>query len=224
MDFIESLDGATTFSEAHVDRSSNVIQNMTLLGRVSKNGRRYSERAMQDAVRLYDGVAVYFDHPTDRELRDRGGSRSVLDLAGRIRNPRLVGDRVRGDLEVLRVEPGRSLIFALAEQMPSQAGSSHRATGRVRREGGQDVVEGIDKVFAVELVTDPATTSGLFESVQKEREMHQQFEEVTDAHLEEAYDKLFGHHDPGPIIREQHQQFEEVTDAHLAEAYDKLFI
>ncbi len=71
MDLIEAQDGSTTFAEAHVDRDSSVIQNVTLLGKVSKNGRRYSSKAMDDAVRLYDGVGFYLDHPTAAELKAR---------------------------------------------------------------------------------------------------------------------------------------------------------
>lgn len=153
--------------EARVDRAENLIRNVTLLSKVSKNNRTYSEQALTDAARLYDRVPFYLDHPTDAELRERKGARSVLDLAGEVVNPRRVGDQVRGDIHVLDREPAKSLLFALAEQMPHRAGNSHRARGRLRAgtAGQGDVVEGLEEVFAVELVTDPATTSGLFESV-----------------------------------------------------------
>lgn len=167
-DLIETFEGLAAFSEAVVDRGSNIISNVTLLGKVSKNKRVYSEQAMTDAVRLYEGAHFYFDHPTDREMRERKGIRSVTDLAGRIRNPRKVGDKVRGDIEVLDREPSKGLIFALAEQMPDAVGNSHRASGKVRMsDDGTQIVESLDKVFAVELVAEPATTAGLFESLQR---------------------------------------------------------
>ena len=65
------------------DPSTLTHEKATLLGRISKNGRTYSDQALKDAVRLYDGVRFYLDHPTAAELRARDGSRSVLDLAGR---------------------------------------------------------------------------------------------------------------------------------------------
>ena len=77
MELIEAQDGATTFAEAHVDGGPNLIQGVTLLGRVSKNGRRYSDRVMQDAVRLYDGVPFFLDHPTKRQMRDTDGHPAV---------------------------------------------------------------------------------------------------------------------------------------------------
>jgi len=153
--------------EARVDRGERLIKNVTLCGKTSKNGRTYSEQALNDAVRLYQHAPFYFDHPTEAQLRERKGARSVLDLAGEILNPRRVGDTVKGDLHILEREPTSSLAFALAEQMPHRAGMSHRGRGTVRpgAHGQADVVESLAEVFAVELVTDPATTAGLFESV-----------------------------------------------------------
>ena len=320
----EVRDRGEALAEATVDRKSNVIQNVTLLGKHSRNGRTYSDRALEDAVRLYENAPFFLDHPTDREMRDRKGTRSVLDLAGRIRNPRRVGDMVRGTIEVLDVQPAKNLIFALAEQMPTAAGNSHRVLGRVKREGDTEVVEGLDKVFAVELVTDPATTSGLFESIEdklndppqegdtmeyknltlatlrenradlvksikkeiaeseeqkklvaenKELKDKVQLQEKADAERERedlvatklkgaelpeavitdvfkeqlaeakdeaAIDALIEdrkglakpkgkaprsvERDPDKAIREQHEQFEELTDAHIAEAVDTLFV
>jgi hypothetical protein len=124
-------------------------------------------------VRLYNHAPFYFDHPTEQQLRERKGARSVLDLAGEILNPRRVGDHVKGDLHVLEREPTSSLAFALAEQMPHRAGMSHRGRGTLRpgAPGQPDIVESLAEVFAVELVTDPATTAGLFESVTQEEQV-----------------------------------------------------
>lgn len=155
MQISESFRGA--FSESRIDRGTGVIHNVKLLGRVSRNGRTYSDDAMADAVRLYDGAKVFFDHPTARELRERDGVRSVRDLAGRIRNPRKAGDAVRGDFEILNAPSIRETVLALASSRIG--GFSHRAVGQVR----DSVVEGLESVAALELVSDPATTANLFE-------------------------------------------------------------
>ena len=161
--FLESYAPGDPLAEAQVE--GLVIHNVALLGRVSANGRVYREQAMKDAVKLYDGAPVYIDHPTETELRARGGIRSAHDFAGRIRNPRLAGDRVRGDIEVLDREPTKSLLLSVANQMPEQAGMSHRARGRMEMEDGQEYVEGLLSVDAVEFVMEPATMAGLFEAV-----------------------------------------------------------
>lgn len=158
-------------SEAKVQREGHLIQNVALLGRESQNGRIYEDKAMEEAADLYEGASVYLDHPKQSEMEERRGTRSVLDLAGRIRNPRKVGDRVRGDIEVLDREPSKSLLFSLAEQMPDQAGMSHRARGEVRvNDQGTQIVESVTDVKGVELVTEPATVGGLMESLEQEPE------------------------------------------------------
>ncbi len=163
----ETFEGSA-FAEATI--SGSVIQNVKLLGKVSKNKRTYSEQAMSDAASLYENVGFYFDHPTKKELQERGGARKVLDLAGKIRNARVVGEGVRGDVQLLDFpeSKGAPFVKALAEQMPEMAGFSHRAAGKITKgkDGANDVVESLSHVFAQELVTDPATTNGLFESLE----------------------------------------------------------
>jgi len=156
---------------AQVDRAGNMLRNVKLLGKHSKNGREYSEQALNDAARLYHNAPFYLDHPTKKELQEREGVRSVNDLAGRVVTARRVGDAVFGDIQVLEREPVKSLVFALAEQMPKMAGNSHRVQAKVRAGERGDVVESVSRVFGVELVTDPATTAGLFESVQEDEAM-----------------------------------------------------
>ena len=160
------------FAESNV--SGSVIHNVKLLGKLSKNKRTYSEQALKDAVRLYENVPVYFDHPTDKEMRERKGVRSVRDIAGKIRNPRRGADGIRGDVQLIDMaEAGgfnpKAFVTALAEQMPEMVGFSHRASGKITRgkDGASDVVESLAHVFAQELVTEPATTDGLFESLQE---------------------------------------------------------
>lgn len=163
-EFRESYDLGVPFAEAKVE--GNVIHNVALLGRVSSNNRTYSDQAMKDALRLYEGAPVYVDHPSEADLKSRGGVRSAFDLAGRIRNPRRVGEQIRGDVEVLDREPTKGLITSIASQMPEQAGMSHRAAGSlVAEDDGSETVTSLDRVFGVELVTEPATVKGLFESV-----------------------------------------------------------
>ncbi len=78
----------------------------------------------------------------------------------------------------MRYEEGRGLFgdllynpkHALAEQLawdaehlPGNVGLSHNVLARTSTEGSQTIVEAILQVFSVDLVADPATTSGLFE-------------------------------------------------------------
>ncbi len=166
-EFRETFAQGVPLHEAHVE--GDVIQNVALLGSVSLNNRVYTEQALKDAARLYNGAPVYIDHPTESEMRDRQGVRSVMDLAGRVIRARIAGEQVRGDIQVLDREPTKGLFLAIAEQMPGIAGMSHRARGVVEvDDDGKETVTSLDQVYAVELVAEPATVAGLFESISNE--------------------------------------------------------
>lgn len=214
MEWTEVFERGEILREASVDKGTNRLSNVILLGKVSANNRTYSDRAMNDAVRLYEGAGFYIDHPTKSELRDRQGVRSVYDLAGRISNPRRVGESVRGDIELL--DRHKMLIFALAEQMPSMVGCSHRAEGTLRQDNGTQVVESLDKVFGVELVTDPATVNGLFESIQHDEDdmktvtleqLKKERPDLVKAVLAEAED-----HDKAEALAEENKKLKKELD------------
>ena len=92
--------------------------------------------------------------------------------------PRDYQDRI-GAIHNVALRPGEGLFgdfqfnpkHALAEQLlwdaehaPENVGFSHNVEARVRRSGERVVVEAILRVQSVDLVADPATTRGLFES------------------------------------------------------------
>lgn len=143
-----------------VDREAGVIPGVKILGRVSKNGRTYSNQAMSDAARLYEGCSVNIDHP-DRP----GAERKSNDRFGRLTNVRVNGDSVYGDLEYLKTHPMAERVTEAAERMPDQYGLSHNVEAMMERVDGELIVQRIEKVRSVDLVSDPATTMGLFESV-----------------------------------------------------------
>lgn len=150
------------FREAKVE--GNVISNVALLGAASKNGRTYTKDAMQDAARLYQGVRIYPDHPSYNDLTGTG-NRKFEDLMGQIRNTRVSGDRVRGDVVLISAHPAGERLKTFAVEAPDLVGFSHRAEGEGRQaEDGTVIIERILSVDALEVVTAPATTSGLFES------------------------------------------------------------
>jgi hypothetical protein len=147
-----------------VDRDNKVIHDVKILGRQSRNGRVYSDQAMAEAAALYDGCDVNIDHPAEGE---NAASRRLADGFGALRNVRIEADAVFGDLHYFDQHPLAALVLERAERMPGSFGLSHNAAGRVSQREGQIVVEGIDRVLSVDLVRNPATTSGLFEELRQ---------------------------------------------------------
>lgn len=160
----------TTWSDAlRIDRQERVIRDVKILGRQSRNGRIYSDRAMAEAAALYEDCDVNIDHPAEGEA---ALSRKLADGFGVLRNVRVEGEAVFGDLLYFDEHPLAALVLERAERAPSGFGLSHNATGRLTHKGGQTVVESIERVLSVDLVRHPATSSGLFESA------HQRSQEV----------------------------------------------
>lgn len=150
-----------TFIEGTVCQNLNLIKGICLINRVSKNNRIYLDEALKDIVKLADGIKVNLDH-LSRDVN--GKARSVKDLIGKIINPRQINGGVFGDLEVLK---SQDWIFAIATQMPEMAGMSIVAKGKISDEPdsqGRQQVESVTQLTSIDLVSNPATTKGLFEN------------------------------------------------------------
>ena len=170
----ECISGA--FAESVFNRDDITIKNIALLGGKSRNNRIYTNECLQKSSVKYEGVKVYIDHPSSEEMKL--GRRDVTRLAGKIVNARYAEGKVRGDFQGFG-NNGR-LLLEIAEKMPDVAGMSHNATAFYKRSGNQEVIEEINNVISVDLVSDPATNNGMFESEQrKEKTM-----EYTDITLE----------------------------------------
>ena len=111
---------------------------------------------------MYEGKKVYVDHPTRETMQD---DRKFADWAGIIKNPRYEGGAVYGDIHLRQKSRHYDELIEAAEKFHGAFGLSHVADGESRMQGGTEVIESITDVFSVDIVTDPATTAGLFESV-----------------------------------------------------------
>ncbi len=149
-----------------VDRESMIIRGVRLIGRLSKNGREYSDSAMNQLKSFYENVSVNVDHD-----RKPGTERTMAAGFGVIRNTKLAADGVVGDIHYLAQHPLAEVILERAERMPESFGMSHDAEGKVVRRGDKLIVEDVAAVHSVDIVRDPATTKGLFESQQGEYDM-----------------------------------------------------
>jgi len=144
-----------------VDRQSGVIRGVKILGRRSRNGRTYPHETLSAAAGLYEDAKVNVNHPKGNPA----GPRDYQDRIGVIRN--VVVRREEGLFADFHFNPKHVLAEQLlwdAEHAPQNVGFSHNVQARVARRGEEIVVEAITRVQSVDLVADPATTRGLFES------------------------------------------------------------
>jgi len=144
-----------------VDRQAAVIRGVKLLGLVSRNQRIYLPEALERAIPLYENAKVNVNHPKGHPAEGR----DYQDRIGIVRGVRF--ETQRGLFADLHYNPKHALAEQLlwdAEHLPENVGFSHNVRARVAQRDRQTIVEAIVHVQSVDLVADPATTRGLFES------------------------------------------------------------
>lgn len=154
-----------------VEAESGIVRGVKVLGLSSANGRTYRESAISKAIGLYEGAKVNIDHPANG-----ADPRRYADRLGQVKNVRQERDGLYGDLHYNPKHVLAEQIAWDAVNAPENLGLSHNVMARTSKSGSQIVVEEILKVNSVDLVADPATTRGLFES--KERNMEITLEAV----------------------------------------------
>ncbi len=176
IDFSESV---FTREDGQAPRINNVV----LLGAESKNKRKYTTSCMERAVGLYEGCKAFVNHPGFDEVMS--GARDMTMFAGTFKNPRLEEGKIRGDFFGIPGDPMTAKFMGVAEHTPKAAGLSHCAKGKVSKEGELEIVEEIETVFSVDLVSTPATTNGMFENHHKKKEQKMDYQEVSKVGLVE---------------------------------------
>ena len=157
----ESLQEYSAGGAGVVDREAGVIFNVRILGASSLNGRRYTEACVADALGLYEGTVVNFDHPS---RKDPDAETPVSARAGWLQNVRVVNGGLTGNLHLLKSDPRADKVFEAAEVRPELFGLSHNVEGRTQYKNGMTVVDKILRVKSVDIVSDPASTRSLFET------------------------------------------------------------
>ncbi len=150
-----------------------IIADVQLTGDTSRNGHRYSPAALQDAAALYARKPVFLDHAPNLQ---RPLDRSTRDLAGWVVEARLINGRIRGDLQLLDTEAGRTLLALMAAETPS-VGMSHVVLARKSPNG--TLVERIQDVISIDAVVFPATTHGFKEQLDETDLAHAELERLT---------------------------------------------
>ena len=148
-----------------VDAGVGVIKGVKILGLTSRNGRTYQESAVRQAMALYEGSKVNVNHAKGNP----SGPRDYQDRIGQIRGVKFrEGEGLFADFHFNPKHAMAEQVAWDAEHAPENVGFSHNIQARLNRRGKQPTVEAITAVQSVDLVADPATTHGLFESEEKQ--------------------------------------------------------
>lgn len=174
-----------------IDRAGGLIRGVKILGTESRNGRTYLPEAICNAALLYEEAKVNVNHDQKQPSRPR----DYRDRFGVIRNVSIRdGDGLFADFYFNPKHELAEQFLWDAEHAPENVGFSHNVIAQTSRENDQILVEKILKVQSVDLVADPATTSGLFEALEEPGEELQDgaknVNDVAIAEMTESRDRL----------------------------------
>ena len=150
--------------QGRIDRRRGIISGVKILGLTSRNNRRYPLETLEAAIPLYQNAKVNLNHPEHNPTEPR----RYQDRFGLVRNVRIVPNE--GLFADFHFNPKHQYAEQLlwdAENSPENVGFSHNIEAEVVQENDGMLVKKILAVRSVDLVADPATTQGLFESCEE---------------------------------------------------------
>ena len=148
------------------DSDSGLISGVKILGLTSRNGRVYPPEVLREAAPLYEGAKVNVNHVSKEAARL---PRDYRDRIGTVSN--VVFKENSGLFADFHYNPNHAQAKQLlwdAHNAPNNVGFSHCVEAVYHQENDLSVIDKILRVISVDLVADPATTSGLFESEEAE--------------------------------------------------------
>ena len=154
-------------AKERIDRDQGVIRGVKFLGVESRNppphNNSYPIEMRRASEKLLEGAQIYVNHPP----RDQGEkTRDYQEKMGVARNIHESGEGLVGDWHF---PPKHALAdTVLWDAANNQAGLSfsiNATAGKIRFDGGRKIVESLEALHSIDLVTRGATTTSLFESV-----------------------------------------------------------
>lgn len=168
-----------TFARSNAGKkvdANGVVPDIKIIGNDSLNNRRYTDPVIAEGIGGYNRVKVYMNHPRGR---DGALERDMRDCIGVIEKPYAKTGGGFGQLKLRKKHPDFESICELINDFDGDFGFSHVADIDSEMRGGIEHVTKIGEVFSVDLVTDPATTKGIFES--KGRTMKKTFKQIVES-------------------------------------------
>ena len=163
----EELALLVPLQEAQLDAPQRDVAVTVLRQGMSHNGRYFTPQALQDVAAQLDGLKAFADHPAPT-ADSVHKPRSVRDVVGFYREPRVEGDRVRATLHIFASADWLWSLVQEAVEMgrPDVLGLSidSLASVRTQQQNGKStqIVESIPVLRSCDVVT-RAAAGGAFE-------------------------------------------------------------
>jgi hypothetical protein len=148
---------------SRVDVEAGVIHQAKVLGKESRNKRRYPADVVNRRFGLYEGSQVYSDH--DHSQLKSGRARPLDHWGGVLRGVVAREGELFGDVHCLKETSAGRVILEAASRFPDKFGlSAMHLLECTKGQDGWETVTDILEVWSVDAVTRPATTRTLFEA------------------------------------------------------------
>lgn len=172
--------------------AEGVIRGVKLLGLRSRNKRNYDTPGVRKTgVSLLEGAQVYIDHPKNPQ-----DPRSYRDKIGHVKNVQFrPGAGHFGDIHYNPKHNAAEQFLWDVKNSPTTLGMSINAKfkpGKTDRNGDQ-VVESLEMVRSVDIVTKPATADGIFEHETEDDDMPLTVAELKEKH-KDIVEQLLAEH------------------------------
>jgi hypothetical protein len=156
----------TPGSDRKIDREKGIVFGVRVLGSVSRNKRLYPVTVQRAALNIYEGRVVNWDHTRRPDME-----RQTADRFGVIRNVRIVGDGIYGDLHFNPHHSRANEFLWACENAPETLALSHHARvdwEPARDAKGNQIARRILEVASVDIVADGGTNRSIFESLESQ--------------------------------------------------------
>src|SRR5262245_10508228 len=181
---------ASPLWEARFDRDAMIVRNAVLLGPSSLNHRDYPVSTMESAAHKFEGVKAFLNHEMDVSK-----PRRVQDLIGQWKNVHVENGKLRGNLHLIDNALTRGTILPIIESQHHLIRGSVVVSSKQRKaENGRQVIEEILAVRSCDLVAEPGTTRGIYESQEFTKETT-----TMNVTIDDLYNSFVGNYSHEPL-------------------------
>ena len=155
---------AASLIESKFNEADLILERTVVLGPASLNNRLYPIEVQERAIPIFEGAKAYLNHPATPVI---GDARDVRDYIGLHQNVRVIGNKTYSDLHLINNETVQKHILPIIKDRTHHSSVGNSIVARATMEKGKDGVYTVTEIHearSIDLVSEPGTTKGLFES------------------------------------------------------------
>ena len=147
---------------SRVDGGAGILHGVSIITEGEAAGRNSGTMIDRTTlVQIRDAILSFSDGVKVKLSQSKEHDGSAGQIVGAIKNPRIDGNQLRGDLHLLKSSRHFDFIIELSAKMPDQFGLSIVVPKKFESKGGNDYLR-CDEISSVDIVEAPAANKALF--------------------------------------------------------------